>query len=100
MESLFKRYDVKTASAWILGHTRRTGVPNLPKELIDKISEDCSDEELGRIVLAGQEAGLKLYPFKTGTQELARSRRTMGFLHSIGKDHPESPGTGKRLSSQ
>ena len=53
MDSLFKRYDVKTASAWILGHTRRTGVPDLPRELIDKISEDCSDEELGRIVLAG-----------------------------------------------
>ncbi len=95
MESLFKRYDVKTASAWILGHTRRTGVPDLPKELIDKNSEDCSDEELGRIVLAGQEAGLKLYPFKTGTQELARSRRTMGFLHSIMFDTMLDVGSGR-----
>ena len=95
MDSLFKRYNVKTASAWILGHTRRTGVPNLPKELIDKISEDCSDEELGRIVLAGQEAGLKLYPFKTGTQELARSRRTMGFLHSIMFDTMLDVGSGR-----
>ena len=95
MDFLYKRYDVKSAVAWILGHARRTGVPDLPIDLKNKIAEDCSDEELARIVLAGQEAGLKLYPFKSGTQELARSRRVMGFLHSIMFDTMLDVGSGR-----
>ncbi len=78
-----ERYDLKTAAAWILGHTRNTGVPVLPEGLRQKTADECTADELTLIFAAGQNAGLKLYPFKTGTQELARTRRVMGFLHSI-----------------
>ena len=83
MDELRERYDIKTASAWILGHARASGVPALPDELRSRSAHDCTDNELLRIVEAGQDAGLKLYPFKTGTQTLARSRRVMGFLRSV-----------------
>lgn len=78
-----ERYDLQTAAAWILGHARAAGVPLLPAELRDKTAGECSRHQLLRIFEAGQEAGLKLYPFKAGTQTLARSRRVIGFLHSV-----------------
>jgi len=77
------RYDIETAAAWILGHARATGSPHLPPELRGKTAGECSRPQLLRVFEAGQEAGLKLYPFKSGTQTLARARRVMGFLHSV-----------------
>ena len=95
MNNLEERYDVKTAAAWILGHARRMGTPALPKAILQKTADDCSEEELQQIVTAGQEAGLKLYPFKSGTQVLARTRRTLGFLHSISFETMLDIGTGR-----
>ena len=83
MTEIEERYDLQTAAAWILGHARAAGVPLLPAELRDKTAGECSRPQLLRIFEEGQEAGLKLYPFKAGTQTLARSRRVMGFLHSV-----------------
>jgi len=80
---LEERYDIYTAAAWILGHARRTGLPALPDALLQKTADECSEEELIRIVTAGLAEELKLYPFKSGTQVLPRTRRTLGFLHSI-----------------
>ena len=95
MDELRERYDIKTASAWILGHARASGVPALPDELRSRIADDCTDNELLRIVEAGQAAGLKLYPFKTGTQTLARSRRVMGFLRSLQFETMLDVGSGR-----
>ncbi len=78
-----ERYDLTTAAAWILGHARNTGIPVLPEGLRGRTAGECSQEELTRIVEAGQSVGLKLYPFKQSTQVLARTRRTLGFLHSV-----------------
>lgn len=89
------RYDVKTAAAWILGHARRTGIPALPQAVLKKTSDECSEEELLKIVKAGQEAGLKLYPFKASTQLLARIRRTLGFLYSISFETMLDVGSGR-----
>ena len=71
------RYDLETAAAWILGHARNTGIPDLPEEVRRRTADACSEEEKRRIIAAGQAAGLKLYPFKLGTQTLARTRKTL-----------------------
>lgn len=78
-----ERYDIPTAVAWILGHARRMAIPELPEKLRQKTTARCSEDELIQLVTAGRDAGLKLYPFKSGTQPLPRIRRTLGFLHSI-----------------
>ena len=95
MNVLEERYDAKTAAAWILGHARRTGIPALPEPVLQKTADGCSEEELQQIVAMGQEAGLKLYPFKSGTQILARTRRTLGFLHSISFNTMLDIGSGR-----
>ena len=95
MNELAEKYDLKTAAAWILGHARRTGSPILPPDIRHKSADDCSDEQLLQIALAGQEAGLKLYPFKLGTQVLARTRMTMGFLRSLSFETMLDVGSGR-----
>lgn len=95
MDSLQEQYDIKTAAAWILGHARASGIPALPTELLGRTADACSNEELLQIVAAGQNAGLKLYPFKTSTQVLARTRRVMGFLRSIQFETMLDVGSGR-----
>ena len=90
-----ERYDIRAAAAWILGHAKRTGIPSLPDELLRKTGNECSEEELLQIVLAGRAAQLKLYPFKAGTQMLQRTRRTLGFLHSISFETMLDVGSGR-----
>lgn len=95
MNDIKDRYDVKTAAAWILGHSRRTGIPVLTESLRQKKSEECSEEELFQIVMAGMSAELKLYPFKSGTRMLARTRRTLGFLLSVSFETMLDVGSGR-----
>ena len=95
MNDLEGRYDLQTAAAWILGHARRTGIPDLPGAVLRKTADECSKEELLQIAAAGQAAELKLYPFKSGTQLLARTRRTLGFLHSISFETMLDAGSGR-----
>ena len=95
MIELKERYDIQTAAAWILGHARRTGLPCLPRKLLFKNADNCSEAELLQIVKEGEAAGLKLYPFKSGTQMLARTRRTFGFLHSISFETMLDVGSGR-----
>ena len=86
-----ERYDIKLAASWILAHAKNTGIPTLPK----KSPDDCTEEELLQIFRAGKSAGLKLYPFKTGIQPLARIQRALGFLHSISFDNMLDVGSGR-----
>lgn len=95
MNELMERYDIETAAAWILGHARRTGIPSLPEELRSATADECTEEELIQIFTAGQDAELKLYPFKSGTQMLARTKRTLGFLHSISIETMLDVGSGR-----
>lgn len=90
-----ERYDIPTAAAWILGHARNTGSPVLPENLRDRTRDECTEEELLQIVSAGLAAGLKLYPFKAGTQVLARTRRVLGFLHSVSFETMLDVGSGR-----
>lgn len=95
MRELEERYDLYTAAAWILGHARQTGVPQLSETVSGKQAGDCAEEELLAIVEAGRKEALKLYPFKTGTQGLQRVRRVMGFLHSISFENMLDVGSGR-----
>ena len=95
MSGIEEKYDVKTAAAWILGHAKRTGIPDLPAQLFQKTSEECDEVELLQIVEMGQKTDLKLFPFKSSTQMLARTRRTLGFLHSIYFDTVLDVGSGR-----
>ena len=92
---IWERYDIPTAAAWILGHARAAAIPELPENLRWKTTDECSEYEMLQIVEAGQEAGLKLYPFKSGTQTLARVRRALGFLHSISFETMLDVGSGR-----
>ena len=89
------RYDLETAAAWILGHARNTGIPDLPEDVRRRTADACSEEEKRRIIAAGQAAGLKLYPFKLGTQTLARTRKTLGFLRSVPFESMLDVGSGR-----
>lgn len=95
MDAMEEKYDLRTAAAWILGHARRTGVPELPPELRDRKADECTEEECLLIAEAGRDAGLKLYPFKAGIQTLARTRRTLGFLRSVAFETMLDAGSGR-----
>lgn len=95
VNDLRERYDIETAAAWILGHARASGIPVLPEKLLGRTADGCTDDELLRIIEAGQAAGLKLYPFKAGTQTLARTRRGLGFLRSIQFETMLDVGSGR-----
>lgn len=95
MEDLAERYDMHTAAAWVLGHSRRTGVPVLPEGMRELTADECTPTELELVVRAGWDAGLKLYPFKRSTKTLPRVRRTMGFLRSLRFDTMLDVGSGR-----
>lgn len=95
MTELQEKYDIRTAASWILGHARRTGIPALSDQLKLKTAGACSEGELLEVTAAGLEAGLKLYPFKSSTQMLARTRRALGFLHSIRFETMLDVGSGR-----
>ena len=95
MIELQEKYDIVTAAAWIRGHAMNTGVPGLSEKLLCTGLNDLSEDELRIIVEAGQKAELKLYPFKSGTQILARVNRTIGFLHSLQFESLLDVGSGR-----
>lgn len=95
MNQLEERYDVRTAAAWILGHAKNTGVPKLPETVVGKTVDECTNQEIYQMIEAGQDAGLKLYPFKAGKQVLPRIRRVMGFLHSAQFETMLDVGSGR-----
>ena len=95
MNELMEKYDIQTAAAWIRGHAKSTGVPELSEELLLKDIAELSEEELCFIVEAGRKTELKLYPFKNGTQILPRVRRTIGFLYSLQFETMLDVGSGR-----
>lgn len=95
MFELAERYDLYTASVWLRGHVRREGLPALSPSLLDKPVEELTEEERLEIVAAGQAAGLKLYPFKTGSREMPRVKRAIGFLRSVPFETMLDVGSGR-----
>jgi len=78
-----ERYDLKSAAAWLRGHSMKTGVPEIDSELLEMPLEVLTDAELSAIVEIGVTTGQKLYPFKTGKAELPRVRQVLSFLHGV-----------------
>ena len=78
-----ERYNLKPAAAWIRGQALRTGKPEIDKELLEMPLNLLTDGEFTEIIKIGEQAGMKLYPFKTGKAELPRVRRVMSFLHGV-----------------
>ena len=83
LQELAERYNLKPAAAWLRGHARKTGAPQIDPELLEMPLEVLTEEELSAIVAAGESTGQKLYPFKTGKSDLPRVRQVLGFLHGI-----------------
>ncbi len=92
---LSEYYDIYSAAAWIRGHAARTGIPKLPPELLEPPLDDLPPAGREQIVQAGADAGLKLYPFKSGSRELPRVKRTIAFLRSITFESLLDVGSGR-----
>ena len=90
-----ERYDLKSAAAWLRGHSMKTGVPEIDSELLEMPLEVLTDAELSAIVEIGVTTGQKLYPFKTGKAELPRVRQVLGFLHGIEFESLLDVGSGR-----
>ena len=83
MDAYTERYNLLPAAAWVRGHALRTGIPSVDPELLEMPLQVLTDQELATIVAAGEQAGLKLYPFKAGKEELPRVRQVLGFLQGV-----------------
>jgi len=95
MNTYAERYNLKPAAAWLRGHWQSTGRPEIDRELLEMPLEVLTDEELAAIVAAGDAAGEKLYPFKTGKSELPRVRQVLSFLHGIELESLLDVGSGR-----
>ena len=95
MKIYAERYNLKPATAWLRGHSIKTGVPEIDSELLEMPLEVLTDEELASIVEIGEKTGQKLYPFKTGKAELPRVRQVLGFLHGIEFERLLDVGSGR-----
>lgn len=95
LQDFEEKYDITTAASWIIGHAKRTGVPHLTESFLQKSAFECTDEEKCQIIAAALWADLKLYPFKSGKRELARIRKTMGFLRSVTFESLLDVGSGR-----
>lgn len=94
-EALAERYNLKPAAAWLRGHARMTGAPEIDPELLTMPLEVLTEGELCAIVKTGEATGQKLYPFKTGKAELPRVRQVLGFLLGIEFDTLLDVGSGR-----
>ena len=95
MDTYAECYNLKSAAAWLRGHSIKTGVPEMDSELLEMPLEVLTDEELAAIVELGEQTGQKLYPFKTGKSELPRVRQVLGFLHGIEFESLLDVGSGR-----
>lgn len=61
-------------------HVRGMKCVSLPPRLRDKSLDELSDDELTAILVAGQQANLKLYRFKNTHDLMPRVKRVIGYL--------------------
>ncbi len=88
-------YYANLLAAYVRGHARLTGIPELPAQLTDVPLESLSEKELALLYEAGRDASLKLYRFKNTHDELPRVRRVLGFLKGISFDSLLDVGSGR-----
>jgi len=66
----------------------------LPAELVEKPLEELDEEELTRIIHAGETAGLRMYHFKE-KELLPRVKTVMGFLKGVRPESLLDVGSGR-----
>ncbi len=80
--------------AYIRGVSKRTGVPALSKNLIQKPLNELTEAEKEVLEKAGREAELKLYRFKN-MGELPRVQKAIGFLKGVWPESLLDIGSGR-----
>jgi SAM-dependent methyltransferase len=83
-------YYTRLAAAYVRG---RFGA-SMPADLLDTSLEELSEAQLGALIAAGQEAGLRLHRFKR-TMGLPRVRKTLGALRGLAPESLLDVGSGR-----
>ncbi len=71
------------------------GALALPARLREVPLEDLAEDDIGELYRAGKAAGLKLYRFKSGHEDLPRVRKVLGFLKGVAFDSLLDVGSGR-----
>lgn len=88
-----ERYEAKLATAYVRGVAmKKEGL--LPQERLKKPLEDLCEQEMARIIQAGEAAGLGMYHFKKRDM-LPRVKAVMGFLKGIQPQSLLDVGSGR-----
>lgn len=90
-----ERYYNRLAAAYVRGHAMKTGIPQIPDELMDAPLAGLTDGQIEQIIDAGRGADLKIYRFKTTHGEMPRIKKVQGFLKSISFDTLLDVGSGR-----
>lgn len=80
--------------AYIRGASKRTGVPALSKDLLEKPLMELTESDREILEKAGREAELKLYRFKN-MGELPRVQKVIGFLKGVWPENLLDVGSGR-----
>ena len=80
--------------AYIRGASKRTGVPALPEDIIEKPLKELTESDREILEKAGREAELKLYRFKN-MGDLPRVQKAIGFLKGVWPESLLDVGSGR-----
>lgn len=88
-----ERYESKPAAAYVRGiATEINGL--LPPQLTQKPLDELNEDELSRIIAAGEAAGLRMYHFKK-KELLPRVNAVLGFLKGVQPESLLDVGSGR-----
>ena len=71
------------AAAAVRGYMIRSGKNGPPAELAKVPLGSLSDGDISKLISYGEDAGIKLYRFKRGHEDMPRVKKILGFLHSV-----------------
>ena len=83
------------AVAAVRGYLMRNSENGLPAELTKVPLGSLSDSDILKLITFGEDAGIKLYRFKRGHEELPRVKKILGFLHSVQPQSLLDVGSGR-----
>ena len=94
---MVKPMDMYTdlAAAAVRGYMIRSGENGPLTELTRVPLDSLSDDGILKLISYGEAAGIKLYRFKRGHEELPRVKRILGFLHSVQPQSLLDVGSGR-----
>lgn len=94
---MVKPMDMYTdlAAAVVRGYLIRNSKSGMSEELINAPLDSLSDDNISELISIGEDAGIKLYRFKRGHEELPRVKKILGFLHSVQPQSLLDVGSGR-----